>query len=233
MPAWAIGVALPAESRVVVTAERAAGSLGSAGSVTVHEIVHLFVHETGGDDVPRWLDEGIAVYLSGEDRGASFFDLARALVTDDALFLSEIARRFPANEARARLAYYESLTAVQFIARRWGPESIASLLRAVRADGYETAVRAAYGVSPDEFEDAWERDLRHRTRWVGWTADGAPFAVLFAVLSLAAVVRKRIVGRRRIAEWEAQERSEAPEEVEAPEPPEPSPPPQPPGPPAV
>jgi hypothetical protein len=209
VPAWAVGVALSDEARVVVTSAHAGGPRASTGSVAVHEIVHLFVGEVGGDDVPRWLNEGVAVYLSGEDRGASFFDLARALVTEDALYLSEIEDRFPVDEARVRLAYYESLTAVQFIERRWGAAAIPELLRAIRAGGFDAAIRAVLALSPDDFEDAWERDLRHRTRWVGWTADGAPFALLFALLSVAAIVRKRVLGRRRIAEWEAEERARA------------------------
>jgi hypothetical protein len=209
VPAWGIGVAIPSERRVVLLATRAAPAGTSIGKVAVHEVAHLFIHEAGGDDVPRWLDEGLAIFLSGEDRGASFWDLALAVVGDNAYYLSEIEVRFPAREGAAHLAYYESVTAVQFIVRRWGAESIPRLLRETRAADFEAASLSVLGMSPDAFEEAWEADLRHRTRWVVWTASGVPFASLFALLFLAAVVRKRIANARQLARWGAEERRAA------------------------
>lgn len=208
IPIWGIGVAIPSQSRVVLLATRAAPARMSIGSVAVHEIAHLFIHELGGDRVPRWLDEGIAVYISGEDRGASFWDLARAVVGDNAYYLSEIAERFPAREGAAHLAYYESLNAVQFIVREWGPAAIPRLLRATRTDGYEAATAAVLGMPSDAFEEAWEADLEKRTRWVTWTAGGLPAASLMALLFLVAVARKRILAARKLARWEAEEREE-------------------------
>jgi hypothetical protein len=205
LPAWAIGVAIAGEARIVVLGERVAPAGTRTGPVAVHEVAHLFVDALGGPDVPRWLDEGIAVSLSGEDRGASFWDLARALVADGSLSLDEIAHRFPSREATARLAYYESLTAVQFIARTWGAASIPDLLRATRVYGFGEALRDLYGMSPDDFEEAWDRDLRRRTRWVVWTADGLPFAAAVTLLFAAAVVRSRVRARRQLARWAADE----------------------------
>ncbi len=209
VPAWGIGVAIPSERRVVLLAARAAPAGTAIAKVAVHEVAHLFIHEAGGDDVPRWLDEGLAIFLSGEDRGASFWDLALAIVGDNAYYLGEIETRFPAREGAAHLAYYESLTAVQFIVRRWGAASIPRLLRETRAAGFDAATAAVLGMSPEEFEEAWETDLRRRTRWVVWTAGGVPAASLFALLFLAAVIRKRIAGARKLARWEAEERRAA------------------------
>ncbi len=209
VPAWGIGVAIPSERRVVLLGTRAAPAGTAIGKVAVHEVAHLFIHEAGGDEVPRWLDEGVAIFLSGEDRGASFWDLALAIVGDNAYYLSEIAWRFPAREGAARLAYYESLTAVQFIVRRWGAASIPRLLREARAADFDAAAASVFGMSPDEFEEAWETDLRRRTRWVVWTAGGVPAASVLVLLFLAAVVRKRIAGARKLARWEAEERRAA------------------------
>jgi hypothetical protein len=204
-PAWAIGVAIPSERRVVLLSERMAPPGTRAGRVAVHEIVHLFVAEASAGRAPRWLDEGIAVYISGEDRGASIYDLARAIFTENVLFLDEISRRFPESDASARLAYYESLTAVQFIARNWGAASLRDLLEATALYGYDDAMRTVFGLSADELEFEWYRDLRRRTRWVGWVGDGLPFAMLMTLLVLAAWLRKRIISQRRLARWAEEE----------------------------
>ena len=215
-PAWAVGVAIPSERIVVLASERMAPPGTRIGRVAVHEIVHLFVAEASAGRAPRWLDEGIAVYLSGEDRGASIYDLARAIFTENVLFLDEISRRFPESDASARLAYYESLTAVQFIARNWGAASLRDLLEATALYGYDDAMRTVFGLSPDELEFEWYRDLRRRTRWVGWVGDGLPFAMMTTLLVVAAWVRKRIIGQRRLARWaeeEAQAEERAPGEI--------------------
>ncbi len=204
-PVWAIGVAMPRDGRVVLQSERFTPPETRVGRVAVHEIIHLFVAEAADGGAPRWLDEGIAVYLSGEDRGATIYDLAKALYTENLLFLDEIARRFPESGASARLAYYESLTAVQFIARNWGGASLRDLLDATARYGYEDALRATYGMSSDELEFEWYRDLRKRTRWVGWVGEGIPLAALMTVLVVAAWARKRVVARRRLARWEREE----------------------------
>ncbi|MFN0152478.1 MAG: peptidase MA family metallohydrolase [bacterium] len=204
-PVWAVGVAMPREGRVVLQSERFTPPGTRVGRVAVHEIIHLFVAEAADGGAPRWLDEGIAVYLSGEDRGATIYDLAKALYTENLLFLDEIARRFPESGASARLAYYESLTAVQFIARNWGAASLRDLLDATARYGYEDALRATYGMTSDELEFEWYRDLRKRTRWVGWVGEGVPLAALMTLLVVAAWARKRAVARRRLARWEREE----------------------------
>jgi len=204
-PVWAIGVAMPRDGRVVLLSERFTPPGTRVPRVAVHEIIHLFVSEAAEGEAPRWLDEGIAVYLSGEDRGATIYDLAKALYTENVLFLDEIARRFPESGASARLAYYESLTAVQFIARNWGAASLPDLLAASARYGYDDALRATYGMSTDEFEFEWYRDLRRRTRWVGWVGEGIPLAALMTLLVVAAWARKRVVARRRLARWEREE----------------------------
>jgi Peptidase MA superfamily len=214
-PAWAIGVAIPSERRVVLMSERMAPPGTRVARVAVHEVVHLFVAEASAGRAPRWLDEGIAVYLSGEDRGASIYDLARAIFTENVLFLDEISRRFPESDASARLAYYESLTAVQFIARNWGAASLRDLLEATARYGFDDALRTVFGVSADELEFEWYRDLRRRTRWVGWVGDGLPFAMVMTLLLVAAWVRKRVIAQRKLARWaeeEAQAEQRASEE---------------------
>jgi hypothetical protein len=72
------------------------------------------------------------------------------------LSLAQISGGFPPDPDVARLSYAESLTTVQFILERYGPEGMATLLGAFKAGkATDEAVRQVFGLSLEEFEEQW------------------------------------------------------------------------------
>jgi len=80
----------------------------------------------------------------------------RAVQRGGLLSLAQISGGFPPDPDVARLSYAESLTTVQFILERYGPEGMAAFLAAFR-DGKTTdeAVQQVFGLSLEEFEGQW------------------------------------------------------------------------------
>ena len=132
-------------------------------NVVPHELVHL-VFDTAVRNPyhfpPRWLNEGLAVYLSvgydGEDRSA----VERAAKDGDLIPLDGLGGQFPTSAYQFGLAYSESVSSVDFFVRTHGRDALIQLIRSY-ADGRtdDEAFTAAIGMNVAAFNDAWIDDL--------------------------------------------------------------------------
>ncbi len=141
------------------------GLLDSAwvGVVIPHELTHL-VFDTAVRNPyhfpPRWLNEGLAVYLS-EGYGPDDRAAVTAAVRDGSLFpLAGLTAQFPTRREAFFLAYAESVSAVDFLVRRFGRDALVALVRAY-AGGVtdDEAFSTALGLDLATFEAAWLADL--------------------------------------------------------------------------
>lgn len=131
--------------------------------VVPHELVHL-VFDTAVDNPyhfpPRWLNEGLAVYLSEgytqSDRSAT----EAAARNEELIPLDGLAGQFPTSAAAFRLAYSESASAVDYLIRTHGRDALVALIRSY-AEGRtdDEAFRDALGVDVAAFGEAWIESL--------------------------------------------------------------------------
>ena len=133
------------------------------GIVVPHELVHL-VFDTAVSNPyhfpPRWLNEGLAVYLSQgytpSDRGT----VEAAARRGDLLPLDGLDGQFPTSAERFFLAYAESVSAVDYLIRTHGQDALVSLISSY-ADGRtdDEAFSGAIGQDLTGFDAAWLADL--------------------------------------------------------------------------
>ena len=130
--------------------------------VVRHELVHL-VFDTAVDNPyhfpPRWLNEGLAVYLSqGYDAGdrSAVESSARA---GSLIPLDGLVGQFPTGDGFF-LAYAESVSAVDFFIRTHDQDALVALIRSY-ANGQtdDEAFQAAIGMDTAAFNAAWLADL--------------------------------------------------------------------------
>jgi len=131
--------------------------------VVPHELVHL-VFDTAVKNPyhfpPRWLNEGLAVYLSEGygplDRAAMDSAVAGASLIP----LDGLSGQFPTSADAFRLAYSESVSAVDYLIRTYGQDALVALIRSY-AEGRtdDEAFRDALGVDVPTFAAAWLDDL--------------------------------------------------------------------------
>ena len=133
------------------------------GIVIPHELTHL-VFDTAAKNPyhfpPRWLNEGLAVYESqGYDPGDRA-DVEGAARAGTLIPLTGLTGQFPTSYDRFSLAYSESVSAVDYLIRTHGRESLVSLIRSYaqgRTD--DEAFSDALGQDMTAFGDAWLADL--------------------------------------------------------------------------
>ena len=133
-------------------------------TVITHELTHL-VFDTAVSNPyhfpPRWLNEGLAVYLS-QGYGAGDRSSVESAATNGSLMpLGALAFQFPTTRDRFALAYAESVSAVDYLVRMHGQVALLSLVRSY-AGGVtdDEAFRAALGQDLAAFDAAWRASLR-------------------------------------------------------------------------
>jgi hypothetical protein len=133
------------------------------GIVIPHELTHL-VFDTAVDNAyhfpPRWLNEGVAVYLS---QGYDLPDRSRvesAAEDGELVPLDGLAGQFPTTADGFYLAYAESVAAVDYLVRTHGQDALVGLINSY-AEGRtdDEAFEAAVGVDVTAFNAAWFADV--------------------------------------------------------------------------
>ena len=160
---WTGGQAFPEYGSVVIGITP--DNLDWGLKATTHELTHLVVHQATDNpygDLPRWLDEGLAVYNEDPDnldfqfRG-SFND---AVKNDNLMTLQTLSSSFPADSDLANLAYGESGAVVKFIIDTYGTDAMTNLL-AIFSEGelYDKALMQALGVDTHGLDNQWRASL--------------------------------------------------------------------------
>ncbi|MGQ9785219.1 MAG: peptidase MA family metallohydrolase [Anaerolineae bacterium] len=131
-----------------------------------HELTHIVIDQATDNpygNIPRWLDEGLAVYMSGELD--SPFRGYRSLVATYArqnrlMTLQTLSSSFPADPEQANQAYAQSGLVVEFIIQNYGKEAMAKLL-SIFAQGslYDDALLEALGVDTWGLDNAWRKNI--------------------------------------------------------------------------
>jgi hypothetical protein len=132
-------------------------------TVLPHELTHLVFNTAVKNPYhfpPRWMNEGVAVYLT-EGYGADDRALVRGAARDGALVpLGALTGQFPTTRDRFFLAYSESVSAIDYLIRKHGRPSLVKLVRSY-ADGVtdDEAFLAALGIDATAFGNAWLNDV--------------------------------------------------------------------------
>lgn len=136
-----------------------------------HEIVHCVLGQLQRDKnfvLPRWLDEGLAQWVTDEPYILDPGVLDRAARRDALLSFEELTKVFPEHEGASALAYAQSLSLVRFISRQKALDehrrgNIRGLLRFLaNGSSIEESLYFVTGLEPHELERAWKGDLRER-----------------------------------------------------------------------
>jgi hypothetical protein len=134
------------------------------GIVIPHELLHLVFNTASTNPYhspPRWLNEGLAVYVSQGydqlDRG----DVERGARAGTLIPLDGLTGQFPRSDEQFSLAYSESVSAVDYLIRTYDTDALVSLIRSY-ADGRtdDEAFTEALGIDMSAFGEAWLADLK-------------------------------------------------------------------------
>ena len=135
------------------------GNIGWGKRVIAHELTHLVIHQmtlNPYNDLPTWLDEGLAMYNEGELDSAFAAYLERAIAEDSLISVQSLSSPFSAYAEEALLSYAQSYSLVEFLITGYGQVKMLELLNTFReGSGYDAALERVYGFDMDGLGSLW------------------------------------------------------------------------------
>lgn len=210
LPEWAVGVAYPGLSRIVMRSALTASERGVVQPVEIlkHEFAHIALEqalaEQGG--APRWLSEGFSMYEANQWTLHGQRVLEEAVLRDTFLPLTLLTTTFPANEEHARIAYAQSLSLVTFMFQAYGKYDFQEFIEYLREGmDTDTALLYATGRSLNSVEQEWRESLGKRPFWLTYLTHNGFFWFLLSLTFLLAYLIKRWKMKQIQQQWEMEE----------------------------
>ena len=139
----------------------APGDISYASTVVPHELTHVVFDDITRNpyhDPPRWLNEGIAVYVSQGFDTSDRQSVAQAAADGSLMPLVAIRGEFPTSQQGFYLAYAESVSAVDYLIRTYGQADLVKLVKAFGTGASDDAAfKTAIGVDTSAFDTAWQK----------------------------------------------------------------------------
>ena len=161
-PMWADGLFDPVLGRIQVPAQDALADRDWLTRVLRHEFVHALLHDQlgpAGSAVPTWLNEGLAMELSG-DRWSDLDQIMKQEFTLVPLPALEGAWGGLTSDA-ATVAYLEANSAVHYLIDRFGMHRMQELLAHLKArQTLSAAMQSLLSLSYEQFQSRWMDQLQ-------------------------------------------------------------------------
>ncbi|NUM53771.1 MAG: hypothetical protein HUU46_09030 [Candidatus Hydrogenedentes bacterium] len=202
-----LGIAKPDRDLIVLKAPLLAPPGTDFRGTVRHELIHILLrHNVNTDNLPRWLNEGISMVLSGENRWESRAAVASMYLNGRILTYRELEASFldPGSEFEFGDAYAQAYSMTQYLVGKLGEDRFWELIRSLDSRTFGSAIESELGQIPYDFWAAWKGSL-------GWTAlvfslvSGFSLFQIMALLTVAAYWRKRRRGLQTIRQWEEED----------------------------
>lgn len=202
LPDWTGAFANPMYNRMVVKSPRW-DSDGSFDTSLVHELVHLVIHQyLGVRDIPRWMDEGLAIFYSGEKRWTTATALSKAISTNSIIPLSDIDYVLEYHQAKADLAYQQSYSAVRYLLKIYDIDAVRLILSKVRmGTSIQDSFVKATASSLSEFEMEWQAYARKTYKWMWFYEINDYVWLLILILGVFAFAGRWLRKRQIERQW--------------------------------
>lgn len=152
-----LGMVLSKDTLVIL------GSDPEVEKTLAHELSHLVVGKATenplGASLPRWLDEGLAMYAEGELPPANRLALELAIRTGELISVRSLSG-YVGDPSKVDLFYAEAYSLVEFLLKEYGKDKMTQLLEKFAEGTYqEDALREVYGFGIDELDARWKAYL--------------------------------------------------------------------------
>ncbi|MBN2224539.1 MAG: tetratricopeptide repeat protein [Deltaproteobacteria bacterium] len=163
-PGWAGAIF---DGKIRIPVKGASDSTDLLRKMIIHEYTHAVVFDLAGNECPTWLNEGLAQGMEGspvENADALAMDYVK--LKGPNVPLGSLTESFTnMSPENAYSAYMLSLSAVDFLVKKYGMSSVRTILAGIKGGKtVDQAIRAALLISLDDFVDRWVVYLRNKYR---------------------------------------------------------------------
>jgi hypothetical protein len=134
-------------------------NIGWGKRAIAHELAHLVVSQmtlNPYNELPTWLDEGLAMYAEGELESEFASSLEGAIDNDSLISVQSLCSPFSSFADRASLGYAQSYSLVEYLISSYGQGKMLELLNTFKeGSGYDAALEAVYGFDMDTMDSLW------------------------------------------------------------------------------
>jgi len=184
--------AVPEKLLIVIDFSRMSQDPFKYEVILKHELCHLLLHyniEEGR--LPRWLDEGVAQWVSDGMaeviRSSKHSILNRVVLSNRYIDLRDLRDGFPGGRETMTLAYEESKSLVDYINSEYGVENTLMILQHLKdGDGIERAIEKSLSLTLYGLEEQWHLYLKKRINWFTYVSYNM-YEILFALTALLAI----------------------------------------------
>lgn len=202
---WIAGMAMPGRNLVIISTR--GNEVFSSREVFLHELGHIYLHiAVNNRTVPRWFDEGFAMYVSGEPVLNRLKTMLPAAALDNLFPFRDLTGHFPSKEPAVQMAYAQSMMFVRHLFNVYGRISMLALIKNLGAgQGFDNAFRRSFGVDLVFAEKSFRRSLASRSYLlVILTGSGVIWLVITLIL-LWVYKRKRYQGNKKLRKWQQED----------------------------
>jgi hypothetical protein len=186
---WVVAFAVPDENLIVIDYSKVNTDPFTIEATVKHELCHLLLqHQVDDGKLPKWLNEGLAQWVS-QGIAELVFTQRRSVLNETVLRgqyvrIRTLTNRFPSERKSLQLAYEASKSFVEYIVREHGIDGIEKVIQHLKS-GYtqESAIVAGLSVSLDELEKGWHDTLRKRVTWFSYVINHL-YEILFFLAAL-------------------------------------------------
>jgi len=211
-PEWAAGLAYPERNWMILKVPRAAlfGKIDPFRTFR-HELAHLTLHQAmKGAPIPRWLDEGLAMYEAKEWTFRTTAVISAVTLKKNFIPLATLNQAFPLDFDEAEAAYAQSFSMITWLMTRFGRKNFQGFIGNLRErKTLSQSAQAAFGMTFYELEKRWHRWLRFRYTWIPVITSTAALWFIMTLVFLYVYYRKKRHAREKVVEWELEDLWEA------------------------
>jgi hypothetical protein len=197
-----VAFAMPDKDLIVLDISRVYSKPFTLETTLKHELCHLVLHQgVREENIPRWFDEGVCQWASGGIaelmRDESDKSLAKAVVTDRLMSLNDLDR-FPLDGEALILAYEESKSVLEYIAGKYGKESIMHMIDYLKQGGsINGSIAKSLSISQGELEKNWQAHIKRKYTWYAYMSNNL-YIILFTLAGLITIYGFiRLIKRKR------------------------------------
>ena len=206
------GIAKSNQGLIVLKAPRLQINGGDYTGTLRHELIHvLLARNTNMANVPRWLNEGIAMSFSAEYRWMSKYRVGKMYLQGRIIDYRDLEFTFtePGNEMEFGDAYAQALSMTKYLMTTLENNQFWEMVNMMKSTSFEKALEAKAGMSALTLYVSWKKSL-WKVAIMSSTVSGFTAFQVAAILTLVAFIKRRRRGKLIMKRWEEEEENDPP-----------------------